>query len=182
MLARRASRLLLRHGLGQGHTGRCFTLHTDAACALLRPQLAPTSSALDAWRRASWQAARVLLGPVVPLTAAELSRGVWLYAHALNSQQVVTTTPPRHATAAAALALPRVPLQLAVRSLAETVLTLARAVHLVLLFAPLVFTAPLCLLHGFGRAQWMETLNSTLRAAGPAFIKWGQVRARLLLS
>ena len=103
---------------------------------------------------------------------AELSRGAWLFAH-VNAQ---VAHPPRVATAAADLALHRLPLALAVRSLAEVVLTLVRAAHLVLLFAPLLVSAPLCLLQGVGRAHWMAALNSTLRAAGPAFIKWGQAR------
>ena len=180
MLRRRACRLL-QQAAGQGWGGSRggggalarAPLYTDSALVLRPPvpHLRVASPTLEAWRLASWHAARALLGTAVPLTVAELSRGAWLFAH-VNTQ---VAHPPRVATAAADLALHRLPLALAVRSVAEVVLTLVRAAHLVLLFAPLLATAPLCLLQGIGRAQWMEALNSTLRAAGPAFIKWGQV-------
>ena len=95
-----------------------------------------------------------------------------MYCYAVSPQP-----PVRHAAAAAALALPRSSVALALHVSAEVVLTLARVVHLGVLFAPLLFTAPLCLGYGWGRDWWLHLLNNTLRRAGPAFIKWGQARS-----
>ncbi len=82
----------------------------------------------------------------------------------------------RHAATAAALALPRSGVSVALLASQEAILTLARAVHLGILFAPLILLAPAALLYGYGRDAWMNLLNRTLRLAGPAFIKWGQAR------
>ena len=51
-----------------------------------------------------------------------------------------------------------------------------RAVHLSVLFTPLLLSAPLLLVLGVSREHWMELLYETLRLSGPAFIKWGQAR------
>ena len=91
---------------------------------------------------------------------------------------VQPSPPVRRASAALALALPRSPAAAALHASHELVLTALRVVHLSILFAPLLFSAPLCLLYGLGRDAWMELLNRTLRAAGPAFIKWGQACTR----
>ncbi|KAG2448971.1 hypothetical protein HYH02_005725 [Chlamydomonas schloesseri] len=51
---------------------------------------------------------------------------------------------------------------------------LARSLWLLLLFAPVLLTAPVALQLQWKRAEWIELLRKTLEAAGPAFIKWGQ--------
>ena len=115
--------------------------------------------------------AQTALLRATPFAIVELSRSAAAYCYAAQPQP-----PVRHAAAAAALALPRSSVALAMHVSAEVVLTLARVVHLGVLFGPLLVTAPLCLGYGWGRAFWMRLLNGTLRRAGPAFIKWGQVR------
>jgi hypothetical protein len=107
-----------------------------------------------------------------PIAVVELSRAAAAYCYA------VTPLPPvRHAAAAAALALPRSRAAAALHVAAEVVLTSLRALQLGVLFAPLLLTAPLCLLYDIRRDWWMRLLNNTLRRAGAAFIKWGQARA-----
>jgi aarF domain-containing kinase len=49
-----------------------------------------------------------------------------------------------------------------------------RGAFLFLLFLPLAFSSPLCLLGDAHRSRWFELLLWTLERAGPAFIKWGQ--------
>ena len=120
-------------------------------------------------------AARASVGAVVratPVALCELARTAALQARC----SAAPLPPPRGAAAAAALAAPRRPLVAALQAAGEAVLTLARAVQLCLLFSPLLASAPLCLLYGLGREQWLHLLNQTLRVAGPAFIKWGQAR------
>jgi aarF domain-containing kinase len=46
--------------------------------------------------------------------------------------------------------------------------------RIVLLFTPLIVTAPLVFYWDVGRRGWMESLRQTMEAAGPAFIKWAQ--------
>lgn len=46
--------------------------------------------------------------------------------------------------------------------------------RIVLLFAPLIATAPLAFYWDRGRSAWMENLRQTMEVAGPAFIKWAQ--------
>jgi len=113
-----------------------------------------------------------------PVALFELARSAALQARC----QAQPPAPQRTAAAAAALARPRRPLAAALRAGGEALLTLVRALQLALLFAPLLASAPLCLLYDLGREQWLHALNQTLRLAGPAFIKWGQARcaARLL--
>jgi hypothetical protein len=103
----------------------------------------------------------------------DLGRCAHAYCYAVHS-----SPPVRHAAAAAALALPHSGVAEALESALEAAMTVLRALHLSLLFAPLLLSAPLCLLYGYGRDAWMNLLNHTLRRAGPAFIKWGQARAR----
>jgi hypothetical protein len=106
-----------------------------------------------------------------PIAVAELARSAGAYCYAVAPQ-----APVRHAATAAALALPRSGVSVALLASQEAILTLARAVHLGILFAPLILLAPAALLYGYGRDAWMNLLNRTLRLAGPAFIKWGQAR------
>lgn len=56
----------------------------------------------------------------------------------------------------------------------EELLTVLRAVYLVMLFTPATLTAPIGVGLGLGRAAWMNLVVWTLERAGPAFIKWGQ--------
>lgn len=49
-----------------------------------------------------------------------------------------------------------------------------RAIHLVLLFAPVLLLAPLTGLHPWIRKLWQTLLSMTMRSSGPAFVKWGQ--------
>lgn len=52
--------------------------------------------------------------------------------------------------------------------------TVFHVLRIVLLFAPLLATAPLVFYWGVGRSGWMEALRQTMEVAGPAFIKWAQ--------
>ncbi|KAL4440314.1 hypothetical protein ABPG75_003315 [Micractinium tetrahymenae] len=53
--------------------------------------------------------------------------------------------------------------------------SLARLAWLLLLFSPVVLSAPFVGdLLGISRARWLRLLRWTLERAGPAFIKWGQ--------
>ncbi|GFR39830.1 hypothetical protein Agub_g324 [Astrephomene gubernaculifera] len=58
--------------------------------------------------------------------------------------------------------------------MASLLSSLARSLWLLLLFAPVLLSAPVALQLQFRRAEWIELLRRTLEAAGPAFIKWGQ--------
>jgi hypothetical protein len=115
---------------------------------------------------------QVALWRASPIALVDLGRCAHAYCYAVHP-----TPPVRHAAAAAALALPRSELAETLESAFEAVMTVIRALHLSLLFAPLLLSAPVCLLYGYGRDAWMNLLNNTLRHAGPAFIKWGQARA-----
>jgi len=56
----------------------------------------------------------------------------------------------------------------------EAMTCVARVVSLLLLFTPLLLSAPIALHWNVRREAWTQMLASTLEAAGPAFIKWGQ--------
>jgi predicted unusual protein kinase regulating ubiquinone biosynthesis (AarF/ABC1/UbiB family) len=58
--------------------------------------------------------------------------------------------------------------------LVEKALTLVRAVHLSILFSPVICLAPVLLQWEGGCAIWYRLLRQTLELAGAAFIKWGQ--------
>ena len=116
-----------------------------------------------------------VVGRATPVALAELARTALATAHCHAAPPTVV----RPSFAAAALSLPRRPVARALLAGADGLLTLARAIQLMLLFSPLFFSAPLCLLYNVGREHWMNLLNQTLRSAGPAFIKWGQARARV---
>ena len=62
------------------------------------------------------------------------------------------------------------------RDFVERALTALRALHLSVLFAPVVALAPLLLYAGgdAGAALWYRLLRRTLELGGAAFIKWGQ--------
>lgn len=62
----------------------------------------------------------------------------------------------------------------AVRTVADEVAMASRALYLLLLFLPVVISAPLCIHLGWCRGSWQLLLRWTLERAGPAFIKWGQ--------
>ena len=75
------------------------------------------------------------------------------------------------------LAAPLARAALAARRLASALSAAVRVAALAAIFLPLALLAPLALSQGLGypgRARWMSLLVSTLEAAGPAFIKWGQ--------
>lgn len=59
----------------------------------------------------------------------------------------------------------------------EEVYTFLRGLYLTLLFTPVLLSSPLCGGLGWGWNAWVELLCWTLTKAGPAFIKWGQVRS-----
>ena len=59
-------------------------------------------------------------------------------------------------------------------ALKNTVVLSLRVAFLVLLFLPVAVSGPIALTWGVKRGEWMEMLRTTLEAAGPAFIKWGQ--------
>ena len=115
-----------------------------------------------------------VVGRATPVALAELARTALATAHCHAAPPTVV----RPSFAAAALSLPRRPVARALLAGADGLLTLARAIQLMLLFSPLFFSAPLCLLYNVGREHWMNLLNQTLRSAGPAFIKWGQARSQ----
>ncbi|KAL5162752.1 putative serine/threonine-protein kinase abkC [Glycine soja] len=57
----------------------------------------------------------------------------------------------------------------------ESLVLLARAIYLAILFSPSILMAPLA--DYFGpefRKMWLSVVHCTLEKAGPAFIKWGQ--------
>ncbi|GIL43854.1 hypothetical protein Vafri_1448 [Volvox africanus] len=58
--------------------------------------------------------------------------------------------------------------------MAALLVSVGRSLWLLLLFAPVLLSAPVALQLQFRRAEWIELLRKTLEAAGPAFIKWGQ--------
>ncbi|GIL81924.1 hypothetical protein Vretimale_1497 [Volvox reticuliferus] len=58
--------------------------------------------------------------------------------------------------------------------MAALLVNMGRSLWLLLLFAPVLLSAPVALQLQFRRAEWIELLRKTLEAAGPAFIKWGQ--------
>lgn len=58
--------------------------------------------------------------------------------------------------------------------LAHLATSVLRTLWLLLLFGPVLLTAPVALQLNLARAEWIEMLRKTLEAAGPAFIKWGQ--------
>ena len=65
-----------------------------------------------------------------------------------------------------------------VKELVERAFTLLRAIHLSVLFAPVLLFAP-ALLYGNalgdgGAELWYKMLRKTLELGGAAFIKWGQ--------
>ena len=152
-----------------GRAGEGRLVHTFQARCACHALAAARSRALT--HNGPRRAAQTALLRATPFTLAELARGASVYCYAVSPQP-----PVRHAAAAAALALPRSSVALALHVSAEVVLTLARVLHLGVLFSPLLFTAPLCLGYGWGRDWWLRLLNNTLRRAGPAFIKWGQAR------
>eukprot|EP00959_Pyramimonas_sp_CCMP1952_P163754 3423484-Pyramimonas_sp.AAC.1 len=49
-----------------------------------------------------------------------------------------------------------------------------RVITLWFIFAPAVLSAPFALSWGIHKEAWAQLLASTLEAAGPAFVKWGQ--------
>lgn len=61
-----------------------------------------------------------------------------------------------------------------VSDVTQNAATVFHVMRIVLLFAPLIATAPLVFCWGYGRAEWMEALRQTMEVAGPAFIKWSQ--------
>jgi hypothetical protein len=46
--------------------------------------------------------------------------------------------------------------------------------RIMLLFTPLIVTAPIVFYWDVGRSGWMQSLRHTMEVAGPAFIKWAQ--------
>lgn len=58
----------------------------------------------------------------------------------------------------------------------EEVYTSLRAVYLLALFTPVTLLAPVCVGLGWAWGFWVDLVQWTLTMAGPAFIKWGQVR------
>jgi len=52
-----------------------------------------------------------------------------------------------------------------------------RGCYLMLLFTPVIVLSPVSVGLGWGWFTWVELLRWTLERAGPAFIKWGQVKA-----
>jgi aarF domain-containing kinase len=64
------------------------------------------------------------------------------------------------------------------RSVVERALTVLRAIHLSVLFSPVLLFAPVLLYSNFlgdgGAELWYKMLRKTLELGGAAFIKWGQ--------
>jgi hypothetical protein len=60
------------------------------------------------------------------------------------------------------------------QDVASNAATIVHVFRLLLLFTPLLVTAPLVFYFDFGRSGWMEMLRETMEVAGPAFIKWSQ--------
>ena len=69
-------------------------------------------------------------------------------------------------------------LPVGLRSLVERALTVLRAIHLSVLFSPVLLFAPVLLYSNFlgdgGAELWYKMLRKTLELGGAAFIKWGQ--------
>lgn len=63
---------------------------------------------------------------------------------------------------------------LAYERLIEEFYTAMRGLYLLLLFLPVMLTAPVCVGMGWRRPAWVKLVRWTLERAGPAFIKWGQ--------
>jgi hypothetical protein len=64
--------------------------------------------------------------------------------------------------------------RIAMREFRKSVTTMFHVLRLIVLFTPLLLSAPLVFYCGISREAWMEQLRETMEYAGPAFIKWGQ--------
>ena len=114
-----------------------------------------------------------LLAAAVPLAlVAQLLPG---RLRVLAAEIRVAPAPLHPTLALPAKPLLRLQLPAALAAVVEEVAVWMRGAYLLLLFAPMVLSAPLVfwLLQG-RRGEWMELVRWTLERAGPAFIKWGQ--------
>ena len=96
----------------------------------------------------------------VPLAAA-------LYASAESAQCEAVPAPYMpHVLRAAPEAVHRLLMSRSLDALAEEVLTVLRALYLLLLFLPVCATAPMCVGLGVHRDQWIQLMRWTLERAG----------------
>mmetsp|Transcript_48047 Transcript_48047/g.153990 ORF Transcript_48047/g.153990 Transcript_48047/m.153990 type:complete len:650 (+) Transcript_48047:195-2144(+) len=80
----------------------------------------------------------------------------------------------RRSKALAARDRPASALWYGVQVVGEGAMAVARAINLALLLLPMIVTAPVALMYGVHRKEWLRLFRWTLEMAGPAFIKWGQ--------
>lgn len=123
-----------------------------------------------------WQAAKWIFWKSMPFAVVEFSRDHAMLCYVQPKKSPGSRIVPSH-TRAIAKTEARL-----FGKVVEVILTIVRAFHLGFLFAPVFLSAPPLLLMALNRDAWMELLYRTLRMAGPAFIKWGQVRSALPLA
>lgn len=106
---------------------------------------------------------------VVVMDTIQRSRGY------CEAPPLVSPTPTAEAPSAPKCELSMIQwVQAVAQDVAHNAATIVHVFRILLLFTPLIVTAPLVFYFEIGRSGWMEMLRETMEVAGPAFIKWSQ--------